>query len=208
MSTTAKREDLEIPPRRRWTVEEFQNASDAGLFGPQERLELVEGEIFEKMTQNSLHSTGIRNCEEEMRHVFADGFDVRVQMPITLSNTSRPDPDVAVVTGSRFDYEEAHPTTAVLVIEVSDSTLAFDRTQKATMYACAGIPEYWVLNLNDRQLEVYRQPAPLASQAETHQYLILLHLADTEMVSPLANPQSSVCVADLLPRRRQVASDG
>ena len=107
--------------------------------------------------QNFAHYAAIDKAAEVLRGVFGPGFWVRTQAPLELGQSSDPEPDVSVVAGRREDYSD-HPTTAVLVVEVSDTTLAFDRGDKANLYAAAGIADYWVIDVNGRRVEVYRDP--------------------------------------------------
>ena len=105
---------------------------------------------------------------------------------------SEPEPDLAVVPGVIDDYRDQHPSTAALVVEVADTNLEFDRTRKATVYATAGIPDYWILNLVDRRLEIYRQPAGAV-------YCTLSTCAPEDTVAPLGAPESHLRVASMLP---------
>jgi hypothetical protein len=197
---TATEEHYE-PERRLWSVAEFERLIDAGFFGPEERVELIEGEVVRKVTQNPPHSTALRKAERAINRVFVEGFDVRPQMPLSFGEGSgnRPEPDLAVVTGSPEDYALEHPRTAVLVIEVSDATLDYDRTTKAGVYARANIPELWIVNLPDRALDVYRQPGPMTGFPQGHFYGNVTRYTEAETVAPLAVPQSAIVVADLLP---------
>lgn len=198
--TILKDTTSEFPSRRLWTVEEYNCAAGLGLFGPEERLELIEGEVIQKVSpQKSPHATSIQLVVEALRKSFATGYAIRMQLPIVLGRRSEPEPDAAVVTGSIRDYAQQHPTTAVLVVEVADTTLAFDRTTKAALYARAGIPEYWIVNLADRVLEVHRQPAPMAGQPLGHHYRSITRHTETETVSPLAAPNAALSIAALLP---------
>lgn len=204
--------DLSVPlvlwmnPRRwRWTREKFERAAELGLFGPEEKLELIEGEVIEKTPQNCPHVTGVNLQQEALRVAFPSGHVVRVQQPLAIGEGSLPEPDIAIVTGSIRDYEAAHPATAVLVVEVSDTTLAFDR-MKAGLYARAGVLEYWILNLLDRVLEVHREPAPMADQPFGHHYHNITRNPENETISPLAAPNATILIADLLPRARPAAS--
>lgn len=189
--------------RKRWTREEYERAADLGLFRPDERLELLEGEIVEKMPQITPHTTAICRCERLLNNIFLMAHVVRTQMPLALGLRSEPEPDVAVVVGSIDDYEVYHPITAVLVIEVSDSTLAVDRGLKASLYARAGIRDYWILNLGLRVLEVYRQPAPQHGKRLGFGYELIQTIAETESISPLAAQLAPILVAEILPRRRE-----
>src|ERR1700680_355083 len=117
-------------PLKRWTREEYDRLIGAGILSPEERVELLEGEIVRMWPQNPAHALAIRNTEETLRAIFRTGFDVRVQMPFVGGGDSEPEPDVAVVRGHRRDYFQAHPATAVLVVEVADSTLDYDRRRK------------------------------------------------------------------------------
>lgn len=173
--------------------------AEAGVFRPDERVELIGGRIVAMSPQNSPHFTAIRLVEEALRTIFGAGYDVRVQGPLDLSPSSQPEPDIAVVRGTVRDYASAHPTTALLVVEVSESSLAFDRGEKASLYANAGIPEYWIMNLVDRRLDVYRDPVPMPGQSYGHGYQSYTPYFAVDTVTPLAASQGSLGVADLLP---------
>lgn len=189
------------PHRRLWTRQEFEHAIAAGVFVPEDNLELIEGELVVKMTQNGPHATAYRLSEKAMNRVFGEGYDVRGQLPLALSVGSAPEPDIAIVTGSPRDYAADHPTgtETVLVIEISDSTLLYDQTTKAALYARAGIAEYWILNLSDRLLEIHRAPAPMTEAMLGHGYRSIVRLPETETASPLAMPSAFFHIADLLP---------
>jgi Uma2 family endonuclease len=176
----------------RWTREEYEHMVEVGAFRPDARLELIEGEIIEMSPQGSRHATTVRRFEEALRSTFREGFDVRSQLPLALSASSEPEPDVCVVLGHFDDYLDAHPTEAVLLVEVSDATLALDRTVKLAVYAAAGVPEYWIANLPDACLEVYRDPA-----GDTYRTKTTLRHGDT--VAPEAQPKHPIPVADLIP---------
>jgi Uma2 family endonuclease len=119
-------------------------------------------------------------------------------MPSTLSFISEPEPDVSVVSGKREDHTD-HRTSAELVVEVSDNSMEYDRTRKASLYARAGIADYWIVNLVDRQLEVRRDPRPDPSQPYGHGYANVTVLVPPASVNPLAAPHVSLAVAELLP---------
>jgi Uma2 family endonuclease len=184
---------------RRWTREEYERLIETGVFHPEERVELIDGELVVMTPQKSVHATAVRLVDEMLRMAFGSGHDVRAQLPLALDPDSEPEPDVAVVIGMPRDYRDAHPTTALLVVEVADTTLAFDRERKGSLYARAGIADYWILNLADRVLEVYRDPVPAPSALYGWHYRVPQRLSASDSVSPLAAPRARVAVSDLLP---------
>src|SRR6266853_670905 len=138
------------PKTRRWSRAEYTMMAELGLFDGQ-RVELVDGEIMQMPPQKNWHFVTIKLVEEALESAFGPGYWVRTQGPINLGATSEPEPDIAVVAGKPRDYR-AHPNAALLVVEVSDTTLAYDRGRKASLYASASIADYWIVNLIDRQL--------------------------------------------------------
>lgn len=181
-----------LEPIHRWTRQQYEDMVLQDIFQPGERVELIDGLIIDMSPQKSFHAVAIRLVEEALRSAFATGHDVRVQMPLALDDTSEPEPDVAVVPGKVRDYTHAHPTTAVLVVEVADATLRLDRNTKQAVYARNGIVEYWIVNLKNNSLEVYRE-----HQADHYRFQAILHSSDT--VQPLVRPDHAIAVADLLP---------
>jgi Uma2 family endonuclease len=177
---------------RRMTREEYHRLGEEGFFPPDKRVELINGIVHEMPPQDSWHSGTIQAAQEELRRVFRDGFDLRIQMPLALDLWSEPDPDLAVVAGHWRDYLTAHPTTTVLVVEVAGSSARLDREEKRVLYAAAGIPEYWILYVKTKQLEVMREP-----RDGDYRSRVILRPSDT--VTPLAAPDASIRVADLLP---------
>lgn len=184
---------------RRWTRREYDQMVGAGIFPPGERAELIDGEIVAVTPQGSEHATAVRLVEEALRVAFAAGCDVRVQMPLAVDPSSEPEPDVAVVAGGPRDYRDGHPASALLVVEVADTTLAYDRDQKGSLYARAGVAEYWLVNLVDRRLEVHRDPAPQRESRYGCGYRDVRSHAAGDRISPRAAPHATVDVADLLP---------
>src|SRR6266852_3360873 len=177
---------------RHWSREEYERLVAEGFFQPEERLELVDGLIFEMRPQSPPHAVAIRLARRALEPNFSEGFEVLIQMPLALDDDSEPEPDLAVVRG--HDPREnltSHPTAAVLVIEVADSSLLRDR-EKAALYARVRIPDYWILNLKERCLEVSRDP-----QNGVYRSRSVLRAGDT--VRPLARPEMSIAISDLLP---------
>ncbi len=177
---------------RRWTREEYERLVEQGFFD-EERLELVDGVILEMSPQSGRHATGVLQVQSALSPLFLEGFHIRIQMPLALSFDSEPEPDLAVVPGKPLDNPDAHPTTAILVVEVADSSLLGDR-KKAGLYARAEIPEYWLENLVDWCLEVYREPKDGVYTSRT-----TLRAGDS--VSPLSHSETAIPIASLLPRR-------
>ena len=131
--------------------------------------------------------------------MFGAGWFLRIQSPLHVDEHNDPLPDLAVVQGGPRDYFDCHPTTAVLVVEVSDTTLRSDLTEKAERYATAGVADYWVLDVENRQLHVFRDPQSLPKGLGATAYRTHLTLAPTDRVSPLAVPTAAVLVGELLP---------
>jgi Uma2 family endonuclease len=142
---------------RRWTRAEYYRLLDSGAL-PDSGIELLEGTIVETTPQRAPHATATQLVAEALRRAFPQAV-VRVQFPFVVDETTEPEPDVAVVPGSVADYAQAHPSTALLVVEVADSTLPKD-LRKADLYARADVPEYWVVDLGSRLVYVHREPQP------------------------------------------------
>lgn len=187
------------PPKQlRITVTQFNRMGDMGWFEGR-RPFLLDGVIWEQGPMDPPHATGLMLTTEALRTVFGTGWVIRPQMPLHVDQYNDPLPDFAVVPGGLRDYLGKHPTTAALVVEISDTTLTTDITEKAERYATAGIADYWVLDLTGRRLLVFRDPAPLPKGLGATAYRTHLTFAPADRVSPLAAPSSSVSVGDLLP---------
>ena len=187
------------PTERLWTREEYYKMDDAGAFRPGERVELIGGRIVTMSPQNSPHATSLLLLHDALRQLFPVGYVGRMQLPFDLTPSSQPGPGVAVVSGSVRDYAHAHPKTAVLATEVAESTIVFDRGEKASLYASAGIPEYWIVNLRSQRLEAYRDPVPMTDEPYGYGYRTSTQFVAGDTVSPLAGPQGIIEVTDLLP---------
>ena len=186
------------PRAFRWTRDDYYRLLDQGMFDGR-RVELIDGEILEMPAQKDAHAWSVGASEDELRAVAGPGHWVRCQMPLHLSQWSDPEPDVAVVVGDRASWKgKGHPKSALLVVEVSEKTLAFDRTLKQAIYAAAGIREYWIVNLVDQRLEVHRDPVPDSQNARASRYASVTSLAAGEFVVPLAFPAARIAVADLI----------
>ena len=196
--------DTRYPPvmelqAHRWTRLEYERLVEAEILGPEHRVELLGGAMLCKEPHHSPHATSIGLVQRALTPAFGAGWHVRVQMPLALDDDSEPEPDVAVVTGDLRDYRDAHPARAVLVVEVSLSRLGFDRDHKGSLYARARLEEYWIVNLRDGHLEVYRDPLPDGAATFGWRYGRVVTLGRDQRVTPLARSEVSILVADLLP---------
>jgi len=184
---------------RRWTRVEYEKLIDLGVFQSGEPIELIGGELMVAEPQGAAHYTAIWKLAKALEAAFGGGWVVRPQGPIGLDEESEPEPDVAVVAGGPEDYRGAHPSRPALTVEVAESTLGSDRERKGSLYARAGLPDYWILNLKDCVLEVYREPAPDPSAPFGWRYARRECFDSFAHVSPLAAPGASILVGDLLP---------
>jgi Uma2 family endonuclease len=180
-----------------WTVDQFHYLGDLGMFEGR-RAMLIDGVIVEEGPMNPPHRHALERTAETLRGIFGSGWRVCVQMPLVLGQTTDPEPDVAIIAGTARGAT-GHPTGAALVVEVSDSSLRYDTTVKLSVYAAGGIADYWVLDVNARQLLVYRDPKPDPTASHGHTYGTQLTLGPNDTASPLAAPNAVVKVADLLP---------
>jgi Uma2 family endonuclease len=173
----------------RWTCDEFHRFGDLGLFEGRHAM-LIDGVLLEQGPMNPPHANTLGLVERAVLAAFGMSWWLRHQSPLVLGLDTDPEPDLAVVPGGPRDYS-GHPTTAALVIEVADSSLDYDTNDKRLLYAAAGIPEYWVVDINGRRLLVYRDP-------QGGDYATRLVLGPTDTVSPLAVPAATVRVTDVL----------
>lgn len=185
-----------------WTREEYHRMADAGVL-PIQRVELIEGQVVEMSPMQGPHAVTLVVAAEILGRAFREHLGqichVRQQLPLVLSSLSEPEPDLAVVSGMARDYLQDHPTTALVIVEVSDSTLRFDRQIKGSLYARAGIEDYWILNLGDRCLEVYRSPVRDPNASYGFHYADQRIYQATDRVSPLVMPGIEIAGVDLLP---------
>ncbi|QJW94285.1 Uma2 family endonuclease [Frigoriglobus tundricola] len=186
------------PLAHRWTVTEFNRMGDMGWFEGK-RAFLLDGVIMEQGPMDPPHATGLALADAALRAIFGAGWLLRIQSPLHVDAYNDPLPDLALVQNGPRDYLGGHPTTAALVVEVPDTTLRSDLTDKAERYATAGIADYWVLDVAGRDLHVFRDPQPLPTGLGAAAYRTHLTLAPTDRVAPLAAPAASVLVSDLLP---------
>ena len=161
MSTPfVERESLNLQPRHRWTVAEYHRMGEVGLLNEDSRVELIDGEIVEMAPIGSSHGGNVNRFIRLFSKIVGDKAIVSAQNPVVLGGYSEPEPDIALLRWRADDYVQSHPhpEDVLLLIEVSDSTLRYDRDVKIPLYAKNGIPEVWLLDIPNRQLEIYREP--------------------------------------------------
>ncbi|NJM74865.1 MAG: Uma2 family endonuclease [Acaryochloridaceae cyanobacterium RU_4_10] len=179
---------------RRLTVQDYHRIADAGIFNADERVELLDGNLISMAAKGTAHSSATTRT----RRVLEDGLGrsvlVRVQDPVQLDNYSEPEPDLAIVALEPMEYADRHPKPSeiFLLIEIADTSLAFDCGSKALAYARSGIAEYWVLDVRDRKLHVFRSPADRGYQSE-------FVLAETMQIAPLAFSNCVLEIREMLP---------
>jgi len=186
-------------PTKRWARVEYERLVDRAVFQPGDRVELVGGQLVVREPQRSPHAVAAGLAEDALRAAFGSGWVVRVQMPVALDDESEPEPDLAVCAGSPRDYLAGHPSRPVLLVEVAEAGLAFDREHKGCLYARAHVPDYWIVNLMDGVLEVHRDPTPSTDASYGWRFSTRRRLGAADTVSPLALPRARILVGDLLP---------
>ena len=192
-----------LPPSRhrvqriRWTVDEFHELASLPVFEGRKMI-LDDGEILDMPPANHPHDMGIGSCQDVLELVFSrSDYWIRIQMALPLGLHTDPIPDLAVVEGARLTHRQ-QPTSALLVIEVFDSSLDYDFGDKADLYAAAGISDYWVLDVNGRELHIFRDHASDSVSVTGFRYSNHRTLDSGATISPLAAANAVVQVADLL----------
>ncbi|MFN0110905.1 MAG: Uma2 family endonuclease [Blastocatellia bacterium] len=187
-------EEIVEPSLRRFTVEEYYKMVEAGVLHEGEKVELIEGEIIAMSPQGTKHASSGSRTGDYLRELLGRRVIVRSQMPIHLDDMSEPEPDIVVALPDEDYYSDHHPTPPeiLMVMEVSYSTLDFDRKRKSRVYANAGIRQYCLLNLQARELEDYQQPSADGYRSKQT-------YAESESFTLAAFPKISVKVAALLP---------
>ena len=194
MSTPiAERELLNSQPRHRWTVAEYHRMAEVGLLNEDSRVELIEGELIEMAPIGSPHGGNVKRFIRLFSKVIGDKAIIAAQDPVVLSGYSEPEPDIALLRWRADDYEQSHPhpEDVLLLIEVSDSTLRYDRDVKIPLYAKNGIPEVWLLDIQNRQLEIYREPINGVYQQRDYRR--------TGKIAPILCPDAVIDLAELFP---------
>lgn len=195
MAQAAIFDELMESHRKRWTRQECRRLVEMGLLDGRE-FELIDGEIIYKLGQNEPHAVACRRALFALAAIFGEDF-MRVPAPIAIDQHNEPEPDVAVAKDPSLTYLEngtPEPKDMRLIVEVSDSTLSWDRGRKAGIYNDSGVAEYWILNIKGRTAIVHRQPGPDG-------YGSIVTFGEDETISPLAAPDANLRVGDLLPAK-------
>jgi Uma2 family endonuclease len=187
---------LERKPHR-WTYEEYMRLGEAGLF-PNHRTELIDGEIYDVSSQNNPHVAAISNANRQLVAAFDESYWLTIQSAVKLRRGDTPEPDLAIRSGPATGDQAIHPHP-LLVIEVSDTSLLYDQVIKSSLYAANGVADYWIVNIEDRQLEVYRNPVEDATRGHGWRYAFLEVLRPPQIVTPLSKGDVKIEVARLLP---------
>jgi Uma2 family endonuclease len=184
----------EVWVRRRFNVDEYYALAHAGILGPDERVELLAGEIVKMAPIGSRHAFCVRELSKRFHSAIGDGAIISVQAPVRLAAGNEPEPDIAVLHPREDGYASAHPGLGdvLLVIEVSDTSVGFDRRHKVPMYAAHGIPEVWLFDLNSRSVEIY--DAPWAGG-----YTTLRSVASGDNLTLSAFPDVTIPVCEVMP---------
>jgi Uma2 family endonuclease len=181
----------------RWTCDDYDRMAQLGILSHDERVELIDGEVISLAPIGPSHRSAMVDLVTRLillRDVLGPDYYIMPESPIRLGNDLNPQPDIAVAYGRSEEYRKRHPgpSDLRLIVEISDSSLRGDRTRKYQLYSQLGIPEYWIVNLKEARLEVYRQPSG-------HGYAPALIYMRSDYVSPLFAPQASIAVSDFIP---------
>lgn len=178
---------------RRFNVKEYYRMAETGILDPDERVELIAGQIIPMSPKGTAHRAAVKRIEKLLENRLRDRVLVFTQDPIRLNNYSEPEPDIAVVMPDPLFYEDHHPIPEeiYLIIEVADTTVDRDTNFKAKLYASSGIRDYWVLDVSDRRLFVFREPSEIGYQSQAI-------LSETETISLLEFDDCHITVGEML----------
>jgi Uma2 family endonuclease len=184
------------PSEDTFTAERYLALVESGVLGPEDKVELLEGVIVAVAPQGVRHAAAVARANHVLVRIAGDRAHIRPQLPLVAGEKSVPEPDLALVAGPVSTSDRGHPRGALLVVEVAESSLAADRLTKSRIYAAAGIAEYWIVNLRDDRIEVFRNPDAGARCYQEHR---LAQRGDSIELAAL--PAARVAVDDLLPAR-------
>jgi Uma2 family endonuclease len=177
-----------------WTVQEYHHISELGILDSSERTELIAGKIVLMTAKGTPHVLALRLLASSLEKSLDGSVLVSTQEPIQLDDFSEPEPDLAIIKGTMFDYADRHPSSenVYLVVEIADSTLKKDCEVKDKLYARSNISDYWVIDVKNRQVHIFRTPTPTG-------YASHLILQESQTISPLAFPSIVIPISSILP---------
>ena len=178
----------------KFTVDEFVRLAEVGILDSHDRIELLNGELIIMHAIGYRHGQAVTNLNTEFGEQARRRYKISPQNPVELEEYSAPQPDITLVPLSRQNKRHPTPSEVFLIVEVADSSLQYDRGEKMRAYAAVGVREFWILNLEDDQLEIHRQP-------EGSAYRELLTIPADGTASPLAFPDVSIALSDIIPPR-------
>jgi Uma2 family endonuclease len=184
---------------RRWTRAEYDRLVEIEFLGPDDKIELLGGYMIVREPKAPPRAACISMVYRALADAFGNDWHIRTVAPLALDDDSEPEPAACVVPGDPMDYLDAHPARAALIVEASLVRLAFDREHKGSLYARAGIADYWIVNIPERRLEIYRDPMTDAASPFAWRYGRGISLGPDQTISPLAAPSASISVRDLVP---------
>jgi Uma2 family endonuclease len=186
---------ITTPSPTQWRVSrcEYDRLGELGFF-TSKRVQLINGQVIQMAPMGSPHATSVSLSVKFANGIAGKSNHVRCQLPLSVDEWSEPEPDVAIVVGDERQYSSGHPTTAELVIEVADSSLELDRDVKSVLYATANVKEYWVVDVNKRCVEVFREPDKTAGVYQSRRMF-----AKGEKLSAIGRTDIEIAVSELLP---------
>jgi Uma2 family endonuclease len=187
------------PRVRRWSRVEYERLIELGVFQSGERLELLDGALVVREPQGSRHAAAIRKVLAALREAVGDAWQLDSQLPLAVDDVAVPEPDIAVVPHDADAYRDAHPSRAVLVVEIAETSYRVDRDYKLSLYARAAVPECWLVDVVNETVEIHREPEASPDARYGWRYARVETLRPPAIVHPLIASDTPVRVADLLP---------
>ena len=185
--------DSEPVRQRRFTREEYFRMAKTGVLGPEDRTELIDGYLVEMTAPNAPHRAAVGKVDSQFQRILEErNYWVQIQATLPLDCRNVPEPDIAILSGTPDDLIDGEPEDIPLIVEVADTTLTYDRTEKLVCYASNDIPEYWIVNLQNHTLECYHNPV-----GDEYRERRTLERGDT--VAPRFDDTLELAVSDLLP---------
>ena len=186
--------DGNVVPNHCFSTEDYHRMADVGILASDARVELLDGHVIDMLPISPFHANSTRRLNRFFARLGEDRWFVDMQNPVRLNGLSEPQPDIVLLRPLDEEYAHRHPTPAdvLLLVEVAERSIRYDRGRKLAAYARAEIQEYWIVNLTDRLVEVYRQPL------SSGQYASVERRQGTDTIAPAAFPDVAVTVADLL----------